>query len=347
MGVELVSFEEALRRADFLSIHMAKTNETTAMIGVAELALMKPTARVINAARGGMIDEDALARAVREGRIAGAGVDVFPEEPPKSSPLFDVEQIVVTPHLGASTVEAQDKAGTTIAEQVSLALRGEIAQYAVNVDVGREIAEEIRPFVALAERLGRIFTALSGELHNVRVTYRGAIADHDTRVVTLSALRGMLSPVVEEAVTFVNAPLLAEERGVAYAEEKTPSATGSYVNEIEISGDAGVAVAGTVIGKGNEERITQVYDFHIEMPPAQYLAFLRYDDRPGVIGAIGTILGERGVNIADMRVGRQQRGGEALMCLSVDQPINAEVLDELARGSGAKDAKFIVSSATD
>lgn len=343
MGVELLPLDEALARADFLTIHMAKTSETAAMLGERELALMKPTARIINAARGGMVDEQALADAVSSGRLAGAGIDVFSEEPPKSSPLFAVEQILVTPHLSASTAEAQDKAGVTIAEQVSLALRGDIAQYAVNVDLGREMSAEVRPFLGLAERLGRIFTGLSGAgFHAVRVTYRGAIADQDTRVLTLSALRGLLSGIVDEAVTFVNAPLLAEERGIVVNEERAGAAGESYVNEIEIASDNGVAVAGTVFGKGAIERLTQVYDFHLDMPPAPFMVFLRYDDRPGVIGAIGTILGRTSVNIADMRVGRQELGGEALMCLTVDQPIGDATMAALVEGSGAKEARLVV-----
>jgi D-3-phosphoglycerate dehydrogenase len=303
---------------------------------------MKPGARLINAARGGIVDEQALARAVADGRLGGAGVDVFATEPTTQSPLFVLDSIVVTPHLGASTVEAQDKAGITIAEQVSLALRGELAQYAVNVDVGRELSEVVRPFLGLAEKLGRIFTHVCGEgIHDVRITYRGQIGGEDTRVLTLSALKGMLSVVVHEPVTFVNAPLMAQERGIAYTEEKAPVGR-SYVNELEIRGEDGAVVSGTVVGARNEERLTGIYDFAIEMPPGRFMCFLRYDDRPGVIGAIGTILGGHGVNIADMRVGRQERGGEALMCLAVDQPIATEVLDELAKGSGAKDARFIV-----
>lgn len=342
LGVELVSLEEALRRADFVSIHTVKTPETTAMIGARELALLKPTARVINTARGGIVDEEALARALREGRLAGAALDVFSEEPATRSPLFALDEVVVTPHLGASTQEAQDKAGATIAEQVMLALKGELAQYAVNVAVGREIPEVVRPFVGLARKLGVIFTSI-GEAgaHRVRFTLAGQIAEHDTRVLILAALRGMLSAVVQEPVTYVNAPLLAEERGIVYEEVKTAAGT-AYVNEIEIGGEGGPSVSGTIVGRRNEERITGVYGFKLEMPPGRYMAFLRYDDRPGVIGAIGTILGGKGINIADMHVGRRERGGEALMALTVDAPIEPAVLAELTQGSGAKEARFIV-----
>jgi D-3-phosphoglycerate dehydrogenase len=339
MGVELVSLEDALRQADFVSIHMARTPETENMIGSDQLRLMKRSARLVNASRGGIVDEEALASALEQGELAGAALDVFAREPLEpTAPILTAPNTVLTPHLGASTHEAQDKAGATIAEQVLLALRGDLAQYAVNVDAGREIAEAVRPFLPLAEKLGRIFTGIAGEAtHRVRFAVLGQIADQDTRVVTLSALKGMLAAVVLEPVTFVNAPLLAAERGIEYSETKSPAAR-SYVNEFEIQGEGGIVVAGTVIGKNNEERITGVYDFEVEMPPGTYMAFLRYDDRPGVIGAIGTILGEAGVNIADMRVGRQTKGGEALMCLSVDTPVDAALLARLAEGSGAKAA---------
>jgi D-3-phosphoglycerate dehydrogenase len=344
MGVELVgSLKDALRAADFVTIHLPKTSETASLIGAAEIALMKPTARIINTSRGGIVDEQALASAISEGRLGGAGLDVFASEPPApDSPLYGLESVVLTPHLGASTEEAQSKAGEAIAEQVLLALRGELAPYAVNVEAGRELSDVVRPFLPLAEKLGRIFTALAGgHVHEVAFSYQGQIADHDTRVLTLAALKGMFSGVVHEPVTFVNAPLMAAERGIEVSETKS-SMSRDYVNAVEIaSASDGAAVVGTLVGKRNEERLVRVFDFDVDFPPGPYMCFLRYDDRPGVIGAIGTILGRSGVNIADMRVGRQEKGGEALMCLTVDQSITPEVLQELVEGSDAKDAKFI------
>jgi D-3-phosphoglycerate dehydrogenase len=342
MGVELVpSLEEALSAADFVTIHLPKTSETAALIGASQLAVMKPTARIVNTSRGGIVDEEALTAAVGSGRLGGAALDVFSKEPPGRLPLFDQESVVVTPHLGASTEEAQEKAGTAIAEQVLLALRGELAPYAVNVEAGREMSDVVRPFLPLAEKLGRIFTALAGgNVHRVQFSYQGQIADHDTRVLTLSALKGMFAAVVHEPVTYVNAPLVAAERGIEVAETKSAMSR-DYVNAIEISAADGAAVAGTLVGKRNEERLVRVLDFEVDFPPGPFMCFLRYDDRPGVIGAIGTILGRAGVNIADMRVGRQEKGGEALMCLAVDQPIEPEVLAELVQGSEAKDAKVV------
>ena len=343
MGVELVpTLQDALRAADFVTVHLPKTSETSSLIGTTELAVMKPTARIVNTSRGGIVDENALAEAIRGGRLGGAGLDVFANEPPASeSPLFGLEQVVLTPHLGASTEEAQSKAGEAIAEQVLLALRGELAPYAVNVEAGRELSDVVRPFLPLAEKLGRIFTVLAGgNVHELSISYQGSIADHDTRVLTLAALKGMFSGVVHEPVTFVNAPLMAAERGIEVSETKSAMSR-DYVNAIEISAGEGTAVAGTLVGKRNEERLVRVLDFDVDFPPGPFMCFLRYDDRPGVIGAIGTILGGAGVNIADMRVGRQEKGGEALMCLTVDQSITPEVLQELVEGSNAKDAKFI------
>jgi D-3-phosphoglycerate dehydrogenase len=342
IGVELVpSLEDALKRGDFVAVHLPKTPETQGLVGERELAMMKPGARLINAARGGIVDEEALARAIKEGQLGGAALDVFAQEPPEWTPLFDLENVVVTPHLGASTQEAQDKAGATIAEQVGLALRGELAAYAVNVDVGREISDIVRPFVPLAEKLGRLFTAIAGgPQHHVQLSYQGQIAEHDVRVLTLAALKGMFSAIVHEPVSYVNAPLLAQERGLEYSETKSTIGR-DYTNLVEIRGEGDAVVAGTLVGKRNEERLVRVFDFEVEMPPAASMCFLRYDDRPGVIGAIGTILGRAGVNIADMRVGRRAKGGEALMCLTVDQPIAPDLLKELSEGSEAKDAKFI------
>ncbi len=345
MGVELAaSLEDALREADFITIHLPKTSETKALIGSVELSWLKPEARLVNASRGGIVDERALAEALAGGHLAGAALDVYETEPPApSAPILGAPGTVFTPHLGASTQEAQDKAGASIAEQVMLALRGDLAPYAVNVDAGRELADAVKPFLPLAETLGKIFMRIAArdQVANVSISYSGAIAQHDLRVLTLSALKGMLSQVVHEPVTFVNAPLLASERGLQYTESKQTQSR-DYTNMIEIAAEGRVGVGGTLVGVRNEPRIVRVWDFQVEMPPGEHMVFLRYDDRPGVIGKIGTILGESGINIADMRVGRQAKGGEALMCLTVDAGLGAEVLASLAEGSGAKDAISLV-----
>src|SRR5256886_2979480 len=220
LGVRLVGLEELLRESDFVSIHLPRTPETVGLIGEKELRLVKPTVRIVNAARGGLIDEQALADAIAEGRVAGAGIDVYAKEPCTASPLFGFDSVVATPHLGASTVEAQDKAGLAVARSVKLALQGEFVPDAVNVQAGGVVAEEVRPGLPLAERLGRVFTALAGGVASqLTVEVRGEIAAFDVSILQLSALKGVFADVVEEAVTFVNAPLLAAERGVELAIE--------------------------------------------------------------------------------------------------------------------------------
>jgi D-3-phosphoglycerate dehydrogenase / 2-oxoglutarate reductase len=347
LGVELVpNLEAVLVQADFLTIHLPKTKETEGLIGERELGLMKEGARIVNTSRGGIIDERALVNALRDGRIGGAALDVFEHEPPpKAHPLLVYENVVVTPHLGASTVEAQDKAGTSIAEMVRLALRGEFVPYAVNVTGAGEVDEQVRPFLALAEKLGALVTGLAeGPLQSVEAEYLGPFAEHDTRALTLAALKGSLAGIVHEPVSLVNAPLIARERGLHLSERKSTTG-GVYTNlmSLRAQSDAGqIVVGGTVIGSGPKgERLLRVLDFQIDMPPARYMAFFVYEDRPGVIGKVGTILGQAGVNIAWAAVGRNDPGGPALMAITVDSPIPAEQLDEIERTIGAKNAKQI------
>ena len=352
MGVELASLADVLARADVVTVHLPKTPDTTGLIGETELAAMKPGARLVNTARGGIVDEAALAKAVGDGQLAGAALDVFAEEPTTQSPLFGLEGVVVTPHLGASTTEAQDKAGIAIAEQLLLALAGQFVPNAVNVDAG-PVPDAVRPFLPLVEKLGRLYTALAGGGPGGRASalgggrlhleYVGALAEQDTRVLTLAALKGMFSPVVHEPVTFVNAPLLAAERGVEVTETRTRQSR-DWVNLVTLSGEGSrgqVGVAGTTVGPRDAERLVAINGIPIDMAPADHMAFLFYEDRPGVIGRVGTILGESGVNIASMQVGRRKQGGEALMALTVDAGIPAGVLEQVEAEIGAHDSTFI------
>ena len=352
MGVELASLVEVLTRADVVTVHLPKTPETTGLIGERELAAMRPGARLVNTARGGLVDETALAKAVESGHLGGAALDVFSEEPTTQSPLFELERVVVTPHLGASTTEAQDKAGVAIAEQLILALTGQFVPNAVNVDAG-PVPDALRPFLPLAEKLGRLYTALAGGGPSSRANlvmgghlgleYVGALAEQDTRVLTLAALKGMLAPVVHEPVTYVNAPLLAAERGLELVETKTRHSR-DWVNLMSVSGDGSrgpVGVAGTTMGPRDAERLVAVNGIEIDMSPSAHMAFLFYEDRPGVIGRVGTILGRAGINIASMQVGRRKQGGEALMALTVDAGVPASVLDQVMAEIGAHDGTFI------
>ncbi|HVM18478.1 MAG TPA: phosphoglycerate dehydrogenase [Egibacteraceae bacterium] len=343
MGVDLVStVDELCAVADILTVHLPKTPDTVGIVGADQLRSMKATARVVNTARGGIVDEEALYTAVAEGWIAGAALDVFSSEPMTDSKLFALDNVVVTPHLGASTSEAQDKAGTMVADAVVLALQGEFVPSAVNVSIGAGVPEAVKPFMPLAEKLGRLFTALTPErasVPEVTVEYVGKIAEEDERAITLSALRGLLADVVNEPVTFVNAPLLAEERGLVVATRTSPS-THDYVSLVRIvAGD--VCVAGTLVGPSNRERLVEVWGFDVDIEPSDHMVFFRYSDRPGVVGLIGGRLGEADVNIATMQVARREAGGEALITMAVDTAIPAGVVDEIAEMIGAADARAL------
>ncbi|MFC8619511.1 phosphoglycerate dehydrogenase [Micromonospora purpureochromogenes] len=344
LGVRLVGLEELLRESDFISIHLPKTPETVGLIGEKELAVVKPGVRIVNAARGGLVDEQALADAIAEGRVAGAGVDVYAKEPCTSSPLFAFDNVVATPHLGASTHEAQDKAGLAVAKSVKLALQGEFVPDAVNVQAGGVVAEDVRPLLPLAEKLGRAFTAVAGGVAaSVTVDVRGEIVNHDVSVLKLAATKGLFSSVVEEQVTYVNAPHLAAERGVEVT-LATQAETVDHPNLVTVRGalpdGRTVSVSGTVTNTGARDviKLTEVDGFDVEIGAEGILLFLRYVDRPGVVGTVGTLLGEAGVNIAAMQVARREAGGETLMTLTVDQALGADLLTSAADSIGATSA---------
>jgi D-3-phosphoglycerate dehydrogenase len=344
LGVELVDrVEDLVTRADFLTIHLPKTPDTVGLVGREVLAVAKPGIRIVNTARGGILDEAALAEALADGRVAGAALDVFTVEPTTESPLFGLPNVVVTPHLGASTVEAQDHAGQTIAEQVVLALRGEFVPFAVNVDA-REASETVRPFLSLAERLAQIFTAMTGSRSvDLEVAYEGQLGDYDCRVLTLAVLKGLLEAVVDEPVSFVNAPQMARERGLVLREAKSSSAR-DFVNLISLRGQVGGQghhIAGTLSGPRQEPRIVAIDDHSCDVPPARYMLVVRNRDRPGQIGVVGTVLGRAGVNISDMNLGRSAAGEAALMVLATDTPVPASVVAELQADPGILSARSI------
>jgi len=332
MGVRLVTLDELLEEADFMSVHLPRTPETLGLIGEAQLAKVKPHLVLVNAARGGIVDEHALYVAVKEGRVAAVGLDVFASEPCTDSPLFEFENVVATPHLGASTDEAQEKAGVAVAKSVRLALSGELVPDAVNVQGGL-IAEDLRPGLPLTEKLGRIFTALAGEVaQQLDVEVRGEITQYDVRVLELAALKGVFSDVVEEQVSYVNAPLLAAERGVAVRLVTDPDSP-DHRNLITLRGTLAdgtqVSVSGTLVGISQRERLVEVDGYEVDIEPTEHLAFFRYEDRPGMVGTVGMILGEAAVNIAGMQVARDTKGGHALVALTVDSAIPGSVLEEI------------------
>jgi D-3-phosphoglycerate dehydrogenase len=337
MGIDLLSLEDLVRHADIITIHLPKTPETLGLFGKELLAQVKPDVRIVNTARGGIVDEDALADAIRSGRVAGAALDVFSEEPTTESPLFELDGVVVTPHLGASTREAQDKAGVTIAEQVQLALAGDFVPFAVNV-AASEASETVRPFLALAERLGRFFAELAGRLPDtLDIEYQGGLADYDTRILTLSVLKGLFSAGSDEPVSYVNAPQLAEERGVEVRETKAPSSH-DFVNLLTLRG-GDHAVAGTLAGLRGEHRLVMIDDHSIEIPPSRHMLVVRNEDRPGRAAAVLATLGDAGINISDIHLGRSAAGEAALMVLAVDEPVPAAVVDTVRAIDGVVSAQ--------
>src|SRR5688572_9932031 len=346
LGVRLVGLDELLAESDFISIHLPKTPETVGLIGAKELAQVKPTVRIVNAARGGLIDEAALAEAQAEGRVAGVGSDVYAKEPCTASPLFAFDNVVATPHLGASTAEAQDKAGLAVARSVKLALQGEFVPDAVNVQAGGVVAEDVRPLLPLAEKLGKVFTAVAGGVAaSVTVEVRGEIVTNDVSVLKLAATKGLFTTVVEDQVTYVNAPLLASERGVEVGLTTSPDSV-DHANLVTIRGALPdgrvVSVSGTHQSTPREAvKLTELDGFALELDAVGILLFFRYADRPGVVGTVGSILGDAGVNIAAMQVARREAGGEALMTLTVDGTVAPDLLDRAASAIGATAASTV------
>jgi D-3-phosphoglycerate dehydrogenase len=294
----------------------------------------KPELRVINVARGGIVDEDALYEAVKDGTIAGAALDVFSKEPMTESPLFDLPQIVVTPHLGASTREAQDKAGDVIADMVQLALAGDFVPFAVNVNAG-DANETLKPFLPLAERLGRLFASLVGKTpSSIEISATGEIGGYDTRILTLSALKGFFGALTGEQVTYVNAPQLAQNAGCEVREANSPTSTNAdYVNLVTLKAD-GHNISATLVGPRREARLVTVDDHITDVPPAGNMLVVSNDDRPGVIGVVGTLLGKHNVNIADMDVGKALAAGTAMMVIATTIPTPDAVVDELRTAPG-------------
>ena len=332
MGVELLTLDQLIAEADFITIHLPKNKETTGLVGRDLLLKAKPSLRVINVARGGIVDEEALAEAIRDGVIAGAALDVFSTEPITESPLFALDEVVVTPHLGASTREAQDKAGDTIADMVQLALAGDFVPFAVNVNAA-EANETLRPFLPLAERLGRLFASLAGKSPAVlEIVADGEIAGYDTRILALAAMKGFFGAVTDEPVTYVNAPQLAKDHGVEIREINSTTSA-DYVNLITIRG-AGHSISGTLAGRRSEQRIVFIDDHSFDVPPTDYMLMVKNDDRPGVIGLVGTLLGDAGVNIADMDVGRALLPGTAVMLIAPTAVVPTDVVNTLRSAAG-------------
>ena len=347
LGVEgAAGIEQLLSEADIVTLHVPKTPDTVNLIDAGSIAAMKDGARVVNCARGELVDLDALQAALEAGKLSGAALDVFPSEPFTEHPLFAREDVVVTPHLGASTAEAQDRAGVVTAEQVTAALTGGVVTNAVNIAAVRpEEMEALAPFVPLCEKLGRLAQGLGeGSVDRVTVEFRGRLASHDTRLLGIAVLVGILSGHTEEPVNLVNAPQMAEERGIELTETKD-SGSEDFTELVTVRlgvGDQEVEVAGTGVGPRNEPYLVSLWGESFYLPFAEHLAVFRYADRPGMIGRVGTMFGEQGVNIISAAVGAETGGERAVMALTTDAPVREETIGKILELDG-----FSVGSSVD
>jgi D-3-phosphoglycerate dehydrogenase / 2-oxoglutarate reductase len=346
LGVEGAdSIEAVLVRADLITLHVPKTPETIDLIDAEAIAAMKDGARVVNCARGELVDLDALLAGLESGKLAGAALDVFPSEPFTEHPLFARDDVVVTPHLGASTAEAQDRAGVVTAEQVTEALTGGVVTNAVNIAAVRpEAMEALAPFVPLCEKLGRLAQGLGGSsVDRVTAEFRGRIASHDTRLLGIAVLVGILSGHTEEAVNLVNAPQMAEERGIELVETKDASAE-DFTELVTVrvqSGDGEVEVAGTSVGPRNEPYLVSAWGESFYLPFAEHITVFRYADQPGMIGRVGTMFGEEGVNIVSAAVGAESGGESAVMALTTDAAVRPEAIERILALDGFSSGRSV------
>lgn len=342
LGCRLVDLDLLFSESDYITLHVPKTKETAHLINRETLAKMKPTTRIINCARGGVIDEDALAEALEAGTIAGAAIDVFEQEPLGESRLRDLgSKVVLTPHLGASTAEAQVNVAVDVAEQIRDVLLGLPARSAVNIPgLNPDVMEKLRPYLQLAETLGNLAGQLAGgRIESLNVSLQGELATNDAQPLVIAAIKGLLTPALRERINYVNASIEAKERGIRVIETRDASRH-DYAGSVhlEVKGSLGQhSVNGALLSDG-EIRITDIDDFPVNVPPTNYMLFTLHRDMPGIIGKIGSLLGSFNVNIASMQVGRKIVRGDALMVLSLDDPLPEGVLDEIQKISGIRDA---------
>ncbi len=340
-NVELVELDDLLRRADFVTIHVPLVEGTKNLINAERLTLLKPTARLINAARGGIVDEAALALALRDGRLAMAAADVFEEEPPVGSPLLELPNFIATPHIAASTAEAQSSVAFDVAEEVAAVLAGELPRYTVNAPaLPPEELAFLRPFALLSERLAALHVQLAGgRVGSLEMVFEGEVAQADLSLLTAAAIRGLLAPFTEERINNVNARLVAAGRGIRLLEQRIPqTGLGSYPSVIRLRVD-GVETAGTVLL--GEPRVISIGQFRVDLVPEGRFLISRHEDRPGVVGHFGTVLGAHDINIASMQVGRDAPRGRAMMLLAVDDLVNDDVLHELRAVPGMSDLRYV------
>lgn len=345
LGIELTPLAELMAASDFISLHVPKTPETSKLLNAETLSKCKPGVRLINCARGGIIDEAALVDAIKSGHVAGAALDVFEKEPLGESALRELgDKIILTPHLGASTEEAQIKVAVDVAEQIVAVLKGESARSAVNIPTMRpEVVEPVRPFLGLAEKLGLLAAQLlGGPIERIEILYHGSLAGKNIEPLTVAALKGILTPAVTDAVNYVNAPLVARERGIEVRESRS-SEVKDYADLLTVTVHGAVgwhSVAGTVIGEG-EARIVRIDEHSFNISPVGDILIAPHQDRPGVVGAIGTLLGDQGINIFGFQLGRKYKKGPAVMVLNVDDAISPDVVAQVSALEGFHDVRFV------
>ncbi len=334
-AIKKETLRELLEEADFITVHTPKTKETLGMIGEKELKLMKEGVRLVNAARGGIISEKALLKGLQEGKIASAALDVHEVEPSFDNPLFELDNVIVTPHLGASTIEAQQNVGTTIAKQVINALKGEIVPNAVNLPaLHRDELDTIKPYIELMEKLGKIYYQIHSEpIEIVDIEYFGNIASQDIQMITIAFIKGLLEPVIKEKVNYINAKMCAENRGIAIREKKIKESYKNYIDSISIkikNKNETFHLLGSLSPK-REGKLVEIQGYEVDVNPSEHLLLIQNWDVPGVIGDIGKLLGENKINVATMQVGRNIKGEKALMVLNIDEEVSDEALNEMAQ----------------
>ncbi|GAW93637.1 phosphoglycerate dehydrogenase [Calderihabitans maritimus] len=344
LGVELVDFDRIIKESDFITVHLPLTKETYHMISWQQFEAMKPGVRICNVARGGIVDEEALYEALKSGKVAGAAIDVFEQEPLTESPLFELDNVIVTPHLGASTEEAQVNVAVEVAYDIIAGLRGEPVKNAVNIpSIKPELLKVIQPYVDLVEKLGKFISQVSeGHIKQVEIKYNGEMAQYDVTSLTNTFLKGLLRPVLKDAVNYVNAPLIAKNRGIKVYESKSVELE-DYANLITVkvtTDKCEKSVAGTLFGK-NEPRIVRIDGYTVDAVPEGHMLVIPHIDKPRIIGPVGNLIGALDVNIAGMQVGRKVIGGKAVMFLNIDAPVPEETLKEIAKIDGILDVKYV------
>lgn len=348
LDIEPVDLDAIFAKSDIITVHTPVTKDTKGLIGKQAFEKMKKGVFIINCARGGIVDENALYEAIKSGKVAGAALDVFENEPPTGSPLLELDSVLATPHLGASTKEAQENVAVDVAYQVIDVLKGGPIRNAVNapaVDV--ELLKILQPYINLGEKLGLLISQLiPGQLEELRVRYSGEVSSYNVASVTVAVLKGILGHVMEEPINFVNAPIIAKERGIKVIESKSSIAE-DFADLIYVSARTNgkqkgeFSVAGTLFGKKKDPRIVRINDYHVDAHPSGVILVLMNEDKPGIIGSVGVILGKNNINIADMTLGRKEAGSKAVTMLNVDSRVPDNVLKEIAKAPNVIDIRMV------